>query len=108
MTIKLSNADLELFKDELANIWVTPITSNTQENYRTGSRHVFCGEPSNKLGGIYFIARYVEAQENQLAGAILLKALVIIGCQPTSLHTCNANYGLTNKADRGDSGLFTL
>ena len=65
------NANLELFKDELTKIWLTSIDNNYEGAHRTGFRHIFCGEPGkDKLGGMHFIGRYVEAQENKWAGAI--------------------------------------
>lgn len=55
------NASLELFKDELTKIWFKS----------KGFEHIFCGQPSkSKLGGMHFIGRYVQAQENKWAGEI--------------------------------------
>ncbi|MDM8335594.1 hypothetical protein QUS22_04265 [Wolbachia pipientis] len=61
-----ANADLELFKDGLTRIWVTP---SGIEKETIGFGHIFCGELNNKLGGMRFVGRYVEAQENKWAGA---------------------------------------
>lgn len=61
------DADLELFKDELANIW---FTNSGSEKETIGFGHIFCGEPNDKLGGMHFVGRYVEAQEDKWAGAI--------------------------------------
>ncbi len=61
-------ANLELFKDELTQIWFT--TSNFKE-VTTVFRHVFCGEPGkSSLGGMHFVGRYVQAQENKWAGGV--------------------------------------
>nr|WP_265043497.1 EndoU domain-containing protein [Wolbachia endosymbiont (group A) of Scambus nigricans] len=61
------DADLELLKDELANIW---FTNSGSEKETIGFVHIFCGEPNDKLGGMHFVGRYVEAQEDKWAGAI--------------------------------------
>ncbi|WP_341811460.1 EndoU domain-containing protein [Wolbachia endosymbiont (group A) of Oxytorus armatus] len=61
------DADLELLKDELANIW---FTNSGSEKETIGFGHIFCGEPNDKLGGMHFVGRYVEAQEDKWAGAI--------------------------------------
>ncbi len=62
------NASLELFKDELAKIW---FTNSGTEKSTIGFGHIFCGEPDKLgLGGMHFVGRYVEAQEDQWAGAV--------------------------------------
>lgn len=62
------NADLELFKDELTQIWFSP--SGMAEG-TTGFGHILCGDPDKiRLGGMHFAGRYLEAQENQWGGAI--------------------------------------
>lgn len=62
------NASLELFKEELTQLWFT-LTGHHDDVI--GFRHIFCGEPKKpELGGMHFVGRYVEAQENQWAGAI--------------------------------------
>nr|WP_264374289.1 EndoU domain-containing protein [Wolbachia endosymbiont (group A) of Platycheirus albimanus] len=62
------DADLELLKDELANIW---FTNSGSEKETIGFGHIFCGEPNDKLGGMHFVGRYVEAQEDKWAVGIL-------------------------------------
>lgn len=62
------DADLELLKDELANIW---FTNSESEKETIGFGHIFCGEPNDKLGGMHFVGRYVEAQEDKWAVGIL-------------------------------------
>nr|WP_246038661.1 EndoU domain-containing protein [Wolbachia endosymbiont of Leptopilina clavipes] len=62
------NAGLGLFKDELTKIW---FTNSGVEKETIGFGHIFCGEPDRLgLGGMHFVGRYVEAQENKWAGAI--------------------------------------
>ncbi|BET30231.1 hypothetical protein wCauBTS_08380 [Wolbachia pipientis] len=62
------SADLGLFKDELTKIW---FTNSGVEKETIGFGHIFCGEPDRLgLGGMHFVGRYVEAQENKWAGAI--------------------------------------
>lgn len=62
------NADLELFKNELTQIWFT--NSGTKKE-TIGFGHIFCGEPDKmELGGMHFVGRYAEAQEEKWAGAI--------------------------------------
>ncbi|MGN7661645.1 MAG: EndoU domain-containing protein [Anaplasma sp.] len=54
-----AGASLELFREELAELW----------SGESGIVHVFCGEPSNeKLRGIRFYGRYLQAQNEQWAG----------------------------------------
>jgi len=69
-----ANADLKLFKDELTNIWFTSVKSKKSKSsseISTGFRHVFCGEPMKKtLGGMHFVGRYLQAQNNGWAGAL--------------------------------------
>lgn len=69
------NADLELLKDELTQIWFADKGSKFARRGGNGEtvgfRHVFCGEPDkSKLGGMHFVGRYLEAQEGKWAGAI--------------------------------------
>lgn len=40
-----------------------------KRNYRVWT--YFCGEPNDKLGGMHFVGRYVEAQEDKWAVGIL-------------------------------------
>ncbi|MDN5247859.1 MAG: EndoU domain-containing protein [Wolbachia endosymbiont of Tyrophagus putrescentiae] len=62
------NASLELFKDELTRIW---FSNSGIEKETTGFGHIFCGSVDRLgLGGMHFVGRYVEAQENKWAGAI--------------------------------------
>jgi hypothetical protein len=52
-------APLPRFKDELTSVWFGA----------GGFVHVFCGEPEpEKLGGLHFRGRYLELQEQGLAG----------------------------------------
>ena len=53
------NADLTTFKNELAELWFK----------RHGFTHIMCGQPNrNRLGGMHFFGRYLQAQENQWVG----------------------------------------
>ncbi|QGR02269.1 hypothetical protein EDL79_01015 [Ehrlichia ruminantium] len=53
------NADLETFKRELARLWFR----------RRGFTHIMCGEPrKNRLAGMHFFGRYIQAQQNGWAG----------------------------------------
>ncbi|MGN7679009.1 MAG: EndoU domain-containing protein [Anaplasma sp.] len=54
-----AGAGLELFKEELAELW----------SGESGIVHVFCGALSNeKLRGMHFYGRYLQAQNEQWAG----------------------------------------
>lgn len=53
------NADLETFKNELAELWFN----------RDGFTHIMCGQPKlGRLGGMHFFGRYLQAQENKWVG----------------------------------------
>ncbi len=58
--IATPDADLELFKDELANIWFTKIV---EVKKTIGFGHIFCGKPNNKLGDMHFIGRYINLKK---------------------------------------------
>lgn len=60
-TAAMPRADLDHFKDRLTQAWFKA----------GGFEHVFCGEPGRQtVGGLHFAPRYLELQEEGLAGRL--------------------------------------
>ncbi|SNB52440.1 EndoU nuclease [Arboricoccus pini] len=60
-TLAMPRADLDHFKDRLTRAWFAA----------GGFEHVFCGQPGRRtVGGLHFAPRYLELQEEGLAGRL--------------------------------------
>lgn len=61
-TVITKNANIDLFKKELIKIW----------SERSAFEHVVCGQPGrhgkNNLGGLHYVGRYLEVQNNNWGG----------------------------------------